>query len=154
MSITDKELARIKLTQDINSVINEMRGQGVYDTLQICLELNKRLNLDLSVTETANKIRDYKETLIHNMLDNYKDNVVFAMEKYVAIYQKAMVDGNLKLAKSTLDSIVELQQLNKKDIYEEFNIDTGNAEVSHGEQIREEQVKKMMKAPICLIPKK
>ncbi len=149
-----KELARLELTQDINSIINELRGDGVYDTLQICLALNERLGIKLSVTDAAMKIRDYKETLVHNMLDNYKDNVIFAMEKYVNLYQKAMADNNLKVAMAALDSIVKLQQLDKRDIYDEFGIQAGTEDISQGEQIREEQAKKLMNTPVCLFPTK
>ena len=138
-----KATERLELTLQINSIIADMRGVGVYDPLYITLELNKRIGLDLTVLEVTTRIQAYKESLVYGMLDNYKDNVINAMEKYIFIYNEAINKGKLKLAKDTLDSILKLQQIDNFDIYEKFGVKTNSQKIDKSEGIRSQKIIKL-----------
>jgi len=134
----------IELESKINKVIANCRNNGIFSRLEITSEINKQLNLELTVSQGTEHIKTYREELVYNMLDNYKDNVINAMEMYVNILQRAFANDNLKLAKETIDSIIKLQQLDKFDIYEKFGIDTNATKINKTDKVRQAQIVKLL----------
>jgi hypothetical protein len=138
-------IQRLELSTKLQSIIFESRGKGIFDLMQITLEINKRLGSDFTIYEIKDKIEEYEKNFMYNFLSDYKRNVIAAVEKFAYIYAKSMEEENWRGAAAALTEIIKLQQLSDHDVYEKFGIKLKTNTKNKSEKIREQQILKLIK---------